>query len=354
MHTVSGESKGGVNMTGRYQVIGSLSSPFSVKMRAIMRYRRLPHDWILNTKEVQERTKHIKPPIIPKVHFPDEPADVWHVDSSPMAYLLEERHKARSILPDDPAHAFLTHLLEDFGDEWGTKMMFHYRWVGEDKGGDTDYVGHLMLYPGTGPASDDDLAETARKFRDWQVPLWPVAGIEPQNVPLIEAMFGRIVDAWDLVLRDQHFLFGSRPSLGDFGFYGQLYQCFWNPASFKVMVQRSRRLVPWLTIIDDASGVEGDWIAPDAPLCDGVKALLWLAGEVYLPYLNATLEAIEAGRDRLEITVLDGMVHSQKPMKYHARCLQVLREKLAALGETDRRKVERLLDGTAAWRYLKP
>ena len=354
MHTVSGESKGGVNMTGRYQVIGSLSSPFSVKMRAIMRYRRLPHDWILNTRDVQERTKHIKPPIIPKVHFPDEPADVWHVDSSPMAYLLEERHKARSILPDDPAHAFLAHLLEDFGDEWGTKMMFHYRWVGEDKGGDTDYVGHLMLYPGTGPASDDDLAETARKFRDWQVPLWPVAGIEPQNVPLIEAMFGRIVDAWDLVLRDQHFLFGSRPSLGDFGFYGQLYQCFWNPASFKVMVQRSRRLVPWLTIIDDASGVEGDWIAPDAPLCAGVKALLWLAGEVYLPYLNATLEAIEAGRDRLEITVLDGMVHSQKPMKYHARCLQVLREKLAALGETDRRKVERLLDGTAAWRYLKP
>jgi glutathione S-transferase len=339
-------------MTGRYQVIGSLSSPFSVKMRAIMRYRRLPHDWILNTRDVQERTKHIKPPIIPKVHFPDEPADVWHVDSSPMAYLLEERHKARSILPDDPAHAFLAHLLEDFGDEWGTKMMFHYRWVGEDKGGDTDYVGHLMLYPGTGPASDDELAETARKFRDWQVPLWPVAGIEPQNVPLIEAMFGRIVDAWDLVLRDQHFLFGSRPSLGDFGFYGQLYQCFWNPASFKVMVQRSRRLVPWLTIIDDASGVEGDWIAPDAPLCDGVKALLWLAGEVYLPYLNATLEAIEAGRDRLEITVLDGMVHAQKPMKYHARCLQVLREKLAALADGDRRRVESLLQGTGAWKYL--
>jgi glutathione S-transferase len=339
-------------MTGRYKVIGSLSSPFSVKMRAIMRYRRLPHDWILNTKEVQERTKHIRPPIIPKVHFPDEPDDVWHVDSSPMAYLLEERHRERSILPDDPAHAFLAHLLEDFGDEWGTKMMFHYRWVGEDKGGDTDYVSHLMLYPGTGPSNDEALREAAHKFRDWQVPLWPVAGIEPQNVPLIEAMFGRIVSAWDLVLRDQNFLFGSRPSLGDFGFYGQLFQCFWNPASFKVMIQQSKRMVPWLTIIDDASGIEGRWNAPDAPLCDGVKELLWLAGEVYLPYLNATLDAVEAGRDRLEIQVLDGMIHSQKPMKYHARCLQVMREKLAALSEADRRKVQRLLEGTSAWRYL--
>ncbi|MBI1180761.1 MAG: glutathione S-transferase [Alphaproteobacteria bacterium] len=338
-------------MTDRYQVIGALSSPFSVKMRAIMRYRRLPHDWILNTAEVRERTRHVRPPIIPKVHFPEEPDDVWHVDSSPLAYTLEERHQGRSILPDDPAHAFLAHLLEDFGDEWGTKMMFHYRWVGEDKGGDTEYVSHLMLYPGTGPASDDELREAAHKFRDWQVPLWPVAGIEPQNVPLIETSFGRIVAAWDLVLRDQHFLFGSRPSLGDFGFYGQLYQCFWNPASFKVMAQVSKRIVPWLTIIDDASGVEGAWIDPDAAPCEGVAELLWLAGEVYLPYLDATARAIEAGHDRLEFTAL-GLEHSQKPMKYHARCLEVMREKLAALADGDRKKVERLLGETDAFRFL--
>ena len=92
-------------MSGVYVLHGLNPSPYSVKMRAIMRYRRLPHDWILNTKEVQERTRHVKPQIIPKVHFPEEPADVWHVDSSPMAYLLEERHKERSILPDDPGHA---------------------------------------------------------------------------------------------------------------------------------------------------------------------------------------------------------------------------------------------------------
>ncbi len=174
--------------------------------------------------------------------------------------------------------------------------------------------------------------------------------------PLNKDDFARLhrahLDHHVLVLRDQHFLFGSRPSLGDFGFYGQLYQCFWNPASFKVMIQQSKRMVPWLTIIDDASGVEGEWIAPDAPLCDGVKELLWLAGEVYLPYLDATLRAVEAGEERLHMQVLGGMIHSQKPMKYHARCLQVMREKLAALSEGDRRKVQRLLEGTDAWRYL--
>ena len=104
------------------------------------------------------------------------------------------------------------------------------------------------------------------------------------------------------------------------------------------------------------TGLEPPWLDPNSE--DFVKAArtnrpgLWLAGEVYLPYLNATLDAVEAGRDRLEIQVLDGMIHSQKPMKYHARCLQVMREKLAALSEPDRRKVEHLLEGTNAWRYL--
>lgn len=338
----------------RYQVIGSLGSPFSVKMRAIMRYRRLPHDWILNTPDVQERTKHVRPPIIPKVHFPDEPDDVWHVDSSPMAYALEERHSERSILPPDPALAILAHILEDFGDEWGTKMMFHYRWQDKDKGGDIDQVGQWMLYPAVGASDDAALKQSARDFADYQIPLWPVAGIEPQNVPLIEEVYRRILDALEEMLREQAFFFGSRPSLGDFGFYGQMLQCLENPASGDVMRTRTRRVTAWLAIMDDASGVEGDWNAADAPLCAGAKSLLWLAGAVYLPYLAATLKAVEAGDERLRIEVLDGMIHEQNPMKYHAKCLTVIREKVAALGSGEAAKLEALLEGTDCWGYIAP
>ena len=338
----------------RYKIIGALPSPFSVKMRAILRYRRLPHNWILPTPEVQEETKHVRPPIIPKVQYPDDPPDVWHVDSSPMAYELEARHAERSIIPPDPALGVLSDLLEDFGDEWGTKMMFHYRWQDKDQGGDRDQIGWWMTYPAMGPSDDEALADRTREFYEWQIPLWPVAGIEPQNIPLIEEMYRRILDAWEAVLRDQQFLFGARPSLGDFGFYGQLHQCLMNPASGAIMRERAMRLPGWLALIDDASGVEGEWNDLGAPLCDGVTQLLWLAGAVYLPYLDATAKAIDAGEDRLRITVLDGMIHEQTPIKYHARCLKVLREKVAALSADDQAQLEGLLDGTACWGFLVP
>ena len=336
-----------------YKVVGSLASPFSVKMRAIFRYRRLPHVWYLNAGKIAEQTAHVRPPIIPKVHCPGEPDDHWHVDSSPMAYMLEERHSDRSIIPDDPVLDVLSHLLEDFGDEWGTKMMFHYRWQDKAQGGDRDRVGWWMSYPGMGPTDDEALADRTRQFYEWQIPLWPVAGIEPANVPLIEEMYRQILDAWEAVLREQSFLFGSRPSLGDFGFYGQLYQCAQNYASRDIMNERCMRLPAWLQIMDDAGGIEGAWFEASESLGEGVGRLLWLAGEVYLPYLEATHTAIAAGDERMSFEGL-GLRHEQKPMKYHAKCLDVIRDKVAKLDDNNKKRCRDLLAQTSAWQYLSP
>jgi hypothetical protein len=52
-------------------------------------------------------------------------------DSTPIIEHLEVLHREPSIHPTDPVSRFVSILLEEFGDEWGNKWMFHYRWARE-------------------------------------------------------------------------------------------------------------------------------------------------------------------------------------------------------------------------------
>ena len=100
--------------TDRYRITGALGSPYSMKLRAIMRYRHLPLSFVLRTPRNRAELAHVKPNIVPMLQYPGETE--YRVDSTPLAYALEARHPGqRSIIPDDPGMAFLSHLLEALG-----------------------------------------------------------------------------------------------------------------------------------------------------------------------------------------------------------------------------------------------
>ena len=252
-------------MDDAYRLIGNIGSPYSMKMRALMRYRRIPFVWVNRDRKVNEEIAHVKPPVIPVLQYPEDGS--YHVDSTPMAYELERRHPGRrSIIPEDPGLAFLSHLIEDLADEWVTKMMFVYRWWRKE---DQEYCSAWLTHMMAMPAGKEDVQSMAKWFTDRQVGRMPLVGCTETTRPIVEKTFLQVLDILERNLETSVYLFGSRPALADFGLFGQLYQLCYDPTPQAIMREKAPGVCAWISRLDDASGEEeGEWVDPDcAPAC---------------------------------------------------------------------------------------
>ncbi len=331
-----------------YRLHGGLGSPYSMKMRALMRYRRLPHVWLSmgDPATAQALFSKVKAPVIPVLEFPD---GVVMNDSTPLVFELERRHPGeRSVVPADPAMAFLAYLLEDMADEWGTKLMFHYRWFRER---DQKQLSEWLAFDRLHGRGRDKVEAAAAMFRERQVGRMALVGCTPQNAPIIEATAERIFALLDAHALDGQYLFGSRPSLADFAWMGQLSQLAVDPSPHDLMQEAAPYLMRWLAILDDASGLEGEWADPAAPPPAATTGLLALAGEVYFPFLLANAAAAARGDETFEVELL-GRPYAQGTFKYQVKCLVELRAAWGALPEKTKAQVRPILDATGCLEAL--
>lgn len=329
-----------------YRLIGSTPSPYSNKLRALMRYRRIPHDWVPRTAAIESEIAHVKPQLVPMLRFPDSAE--YRVDSTPLAYALEARHSARSVIPDDPGDAFVCQLIEDFADEWLTKIMFHYRWF---YAADADFAQAWIVDEHQPGASDTRRAQAMEYIRQRQVGRMAMVGCTDNNAPLLEASFAALLDVLEGQLHGESYVFGSRPSLADFALYGQLKMLATDPTPQAIVRARAPRLDVWLRAMDDASGVEGQWHptgdAPSAVL----RGLLELVGTDYLPFLVANDAAMAQGSDTVTVPIRGGHFE-QAPFGYQVKCLRSLRAGFAALSEPDRAHWSPVLEATGCLSML--
>jgi glutathione S-transferase len=320
-----------------YVIHGGLGSPYSMKMRAIFRYRRLPHIWKQVDMADRSLFAKVKAPVIPIIEFPD---GSWHNDSTPMIFTLEKLHSERSIVPDEPGQAFLAYLLEDMADEWGTKAMFHYRWFRER---DQKQMSEWLSFDRLRGGGRQAIFKSAEAFRARQVGRMALVGCTPQNAPIIEGSAKRIMTLLDAHVTEEAYLFGSRPSLADFGWMGQLSQLAVDPTPDDLMREIAPFTFRWLMNLDDASGVEGEWRDPKTPLSPALEGLLEMAGELYFPFLLANAKAIEKGEATFSVELL-GQTYSQGAFRYQQRCLWDLREAYAKLDAIARATIAPMLE----------
>lgn len=317
-----------------YTLYGALASPYSQKMRAILRYRRLIHVWKHGAVAQAMLTK-VKAPVIPVLEFPD---GTFANDTTPLIYELEKRHAERSIVPEDEGHAFLAHLIEDFADEWLTKAMFGYRWLEEvDQKQMSEWLA-FDAFKGGGEAA----VEHAKTFRERQVGRMAIVGCTRENFPLIESSTKRVLAALEAQVTTDHWFFGSRPSLAEFSVFGQFSQLGVDPTAQAMMRAEFPYTYRWLLHVDDASGIEGEWGIQGAGLKPAAKAILAEVGRVYAPFLIANARAAEAGEKTFRIEV-DGMPYEQGVFKYQLKCLVDLRTRYAGLSSESKASVDPIL-----------
>ena len=329
------------------QLGGGYGSPYSLKMRAVLRYRRIPFTWVLRGS----KDDHLPPvpvQLIPVIAFPDEHGDYTEamIDSSPQIERLETMFGERSLVPTDPVVAFIDYLIEDYGDEWVTKAMYHYRWYYDDA---IDKAAKLLPLDRNLQVADADWERAQRFIADRQIGRRALVGSTEENRPIIEDSYLRLLDLLTASLHERMFLLGDRPGRGDFGVFGQLRQLVgWDPESARVAIARAPRVVTWVDMVDDLSwwtcdGDEG-WVGRDEIPATTV-ALLHEIGRTYAPFMIANAEALQSRAEEM-VCEIDGEEYRQGPFPYQGKCLAWLREQYAALNDVDRAAVDALLAGT--------
>lgn len=309
-----------------HRIFGSELSPYSVKVRSFFRYKGIDHEWIARSPAVQaEFQKYAKLPLVPLVVTPDGEGIQ---DSTPILERFEASHSQPSVTPDDPALAFVSALLEEYGDEWGNKWMFQYRWRYQpDAWSTAERIAQQMM----GVQGTLAVAQARAAVAERMMGRLGFVGSNAKTQPLIEASFARALSLIDVHLASRPYLLGARPAMADFGLWGQLYEAATDPTPGTIMRASAPHVMAWVRRMLSPKA-EGGFESRAALTPTLMPLLAQEVGALFLPWSAANAAAIGRGDTSFTLS-LGGAEWTQEPQKYHARSLAEIRRKFAAAKE---------------------
>lgn len=306
-----------------YRIFGSELSPYSVKVRSFFRYKNIDHEWIPRAPAVQaEFQKYAKLPLVPLVVTPEGEGIQ---DSTPILERFESSHPNPSVTPDDPALAFVSALLEEYGDEWGNKWMFHYRWRYQpDVWSTAERIAQQMM----GAQGTLAVAQARAAVAERMMGRLGFVGSNDRTQPLIEASFAAALGLIDAHLASRPYLLGGQPAMADFGLWAQFYEAATDPTPGAIMRASAPNVMGWVQrMISPKAEGSFETLAALAPTLTPLLARE--VGALFLPWSAANAAAIGRG-DKSFTMNLGGAEWTQEPQKYHARSLIEIGRKYVA------------------------
>ena len=333
------------------ELVGAPGSPYTRKMLALMRFRNIPYriQWqsigqIFSPDGKQRPVPKV--PLLPLFFLPNDAGDEEAVtDSSPILRRFEKEFSGRSVIPTDPVLAFLNWLFEDYGDEWLTKSMFHYRWHYER---DAHHAGSVLPRWSMVTSSDAEVEPLSHVISSRQIERLRYVGSNALTKDTIEGSFFRFLTLLNAHLQTTPYLFGHRPSSADFAFYGQLTQlALFDPTPREIVAGQFPRIYAWVEILEDLSGLVVDevagWIDVSGGLPQTLLDLIRELAELYLPYLQINSAAVMRKAELVD-GVLDGRPYQQNAFPYQHKCLTWILEQYEGLAPDDQKRLAAVTD----------
>lgn len=221
------------------------------------------------------------------------PEGEWLQDSSLIIERLEQRYPAQPVLPREPVQRFLASLIEIWGDEFWQTPAMHTRWY---------------FYPQNYERWEAEAAEAfapglprflqrpivrqlgARRMRGYL----DVLGCTAAQNELIERWTREQCLALEAHFAEQPFLFGTRPSIADFGLLGPVYGHLGRDLrSIRVYLADCPHLQAWIERMNGLKPFEGDFL-PDDQIPATLTPILRSVFDEMLPYLGETVRYVNS------------------------------------------------------------
>ncbi|XUU61570.1 glutathione S-transferase family protein [Erythrobacter sp. HA6-11] len=329
---------------------GSPPSLYSGKARAYLDWKGI--DYREMTPDMQVRDDVIIPAIgrmvIPVVVTSD---GTILQDTTVIIDHYEARTEGPSVYPETPRQRLLAMLFEVLGDEWLTIPAMHYRW----------HYNEEWIYGefGKSVAPEAPLEQrvaigkaVGERFKGFV----PMLGINEETIPAIEASYEALLADLDTHFSEHPFLFGSRPSIGDYGLIGPLYaHLYRDPEAGKIMKRLAPKLAEWVErMVKVKAPLSGEFLPDDAIPQSLFPVLKRLLGEA-IPWLEqtskltsdwskaSTEEEVPRAVGMAEYTV-EGVASSRMATPFSLWMLQRPLDYLSSLEGDDREACQDLLE----------
>ena len=230
-------------MTDGYTLYGWHLSYFTGKALCYLRYKQVPHqhkavDMVTLMWRIQRKTGAAVMPVLVT------PQGKWINDTSRIIDHVEARVTGPSVHPATPVRRFASYLMEAWGDEWWIPLAMHTRWTYPENYALFEREAGSALLPFLpGFAQRRAVKRVAATLRG----MLPAVGVRPEQFAVMDAWMAGMLDLLNAHFAQHHFLFGDRPTLGDFGLVGSMYGHLGrDPWPARELVAPRRHLRAWI------------------------------------------------------------------------------------------------------------